>query len=99
MAAARRIFITVAEVSGDLHAANLIRALKQLDPTIIIQGIGGPRMAAAGAEIVYESVGGAAMTWRGALRAFEVMRLLRETRQRFAREKPDLHICVDSSAM
>jgi lipid-A-disaccharide synthase len=95
------VFITVAEVSGDTHAGNLIRALRELDSTIQIDGIGGPRMQAAGANIVYESVGNAAMGWRGALRAVEVIRLLRQTRKRFedASHRPDLHICIDSSAM
>src|SRR5215212_2766849 len=97
----RRVFITVAEVSGDTHAAELIKSLRQLDPQIQVDGIGGQRMASAGANIVYESVGNAAMGWRGALRAFEVIRLLRETRKRYEDPhlKPDLHVCIDSSAM
>ena len=69
---ARRVFITVAEVSGDRHAAQFITALRELDPTLIIEGLGGPEMAAAGATIHHETVGNAAMGWRGALRAFEV---------------------------
>ena len=32
----RRVFITVAEVSGDRHAAQFIRSLRQLDPRVII---------------------------------------------------------------
>jgi len=35
---ARRVFITAAEVSGDKHAAQLIRSLRQLDPEIIVEG-------------------------------------------------------------
>jgi lipid-A-disaccharide synthase len=95
----KRVFITVAEVSGDLHAAQLIRSLKQLSPELIIEGIGGPAMAAAGAKLHRETVGGAAMTWRGALRAVEVWQLLRWTRGYFKSFKPDLQICVDSFAM
>src|SRR2546423_951945 len=62
----RRVFITVADVSGDQHAAEMIRALRSLDPEVIVEGIGGPRMAEAGAEVVYESLGGAAMGLRRA---------------------------------
>ena len=68
-----RVFITVAEVSGDKHAAQLIRALRTLEPDIVVEGFGGPEMAAAGAKILYETTRGAAMTlfwrsggWRGA---------------------------------
>jgi lipid-A-disaccharide synthase len=95
----KRVFITVAEVSGDLHAAQLIRSLRRLSPELIIEGIGGPAMAAAGATLHRETVGGAAMTWRGALRAVEVWQLLRWTRRYFKTFKPDLQICVDSFAM
>src|SRR5882724_3407028 len=97
----RRVFITVADFSGDLHAAEFIRALRSLDPEIVIEGIGGPRMAAAGATIVYESVGAAAMGLHGATRAVEVLHLIRQTRKRYLSDetKPHLHVCIDSSAM
>jgi len=61
----KRVFITAAEVSGDQHAAALIKSLKQLDPTLIIEGHGGPLMRAAGATIHHETVKKAAMGWRG----------------------------------
>jgi lipid-A-disaccharide synthase len=95
----RRVFITVAEVSGDRHAAQLITALRQLDPTLTIEGLGGPEMAAAGATIHRETVGNAAMGWRGALRAFEVINLLKWTRRHFEQNRPDIQIGVDSPSM
>jgi lipid-A-disaccharide synthase len=95
----KRVFITAAEVSGDLHAAQLIASLRRIAPDIVIEGIGGPAMAAAGARLHRETVGKAAMTWRGALRAIEVWKILRWTRKYFAQTKPDLQICVDSFAM
>ncbi|HEX8521703.1 MAG TPA: hypothetical protein VF669_05550 [Tepidisphaeraceae bacterium] len=95
----RRVFITAAEASGDQHASELARSLRELDPTIQIEGIGGAKMAAAGVQIHHETVGRAAMGWRGVLRAVEVSRWMKWTRQHYARHKPDLHICVDSSAM
>jgi lipid-A-disaccharide synthase len=96
----RRVFMTVAEVSGDQHAAAMIRRLRQLDPHAIVEGLGGPAMAAAGATIHHETVSNAAMGWRGALRALEYRRYLRWTRARFAGpDRPDLLICVDSSGV
>jgi lipid-A-disaccharide synthase len=95
----RRVFITVAEVSGDRHAAQLVRALRELDPTIEIEGLGGPEMRGAGVTIHRETVSNAAMGWRGALRAAEVWGLLRWTKQHFARRPPDLQIGVDSPSM
>ena len=95
----KRVFITAAEVSGDQHAAELIRSLKSLDPTIEIEGLGGPKMAAAGATLVEETVGKAAMGWRGALRAIEASRWMKLLSARYAAAPPDLHISVDSSAI
>ena len=57
----RRVFITVAEVSGDLHASHLIHSLRSLDPDLIIEGHGGPQMRAAGAKIHTETTANAAM--------------------------------------
>ena len=96
---ARRVFIAVAEVSGDKHAAQLIRSLRQLDPALIVEGVGGPEMAAAGAVIHRETVANAAMGLRGALRAGEMMTVLRWTRSHFEQSRPDLLIGVDSPSM
>ncbi len=95
----RRVFITVAEVSGDKHAAQLIYSLKKLDPQIVIEGFGGPEMEAAGATIHRNTVTKAAMGWRGALRAFEMMDALKWVRKRFDQEPPDLQIGVDSPSL
>ena len=95
----RRVFITVAEVSGDKHAAQLIRSLKQLDPTITIEGLGGPEMAAAGATVHRDTVTKAAMGWRGIFRASEVMNALKWTRNYFKTYQPHLQIGVDSPSM
>lgn len=47
-----RIFIITGEASGDVHGANLARALKALDADVSILGVGGPRMRAAGVDLV-----------------------------------------------
>jgi len=48
----RRIFVSAGEPSGDAHAAALVRALRASDPSLIVEGVGGPELAAAGAELV-----------------------------------------------
>jgi lipid-A-disaccharide synthase len=95
----RRVFITVAEVSGDNHAAQLVRSLRAIDPTLIIEGLGGPAMRAAGATIHHETVRSAAMGVAAAGRTFEVLGLLRWTRRHFAEHRPDLQVCCDSWGM
>jgi lipid-A-disaccharide synthase len=94
--AARRIFITVAEHSGDLHAAQLIASLRQLDPTIIVEGFGGPEMRAAGGIVHQETVRSAAMGFAAIRRGPEVLRLIKFAREHFKKYPPDLQICCDS---
>ncbi|MBH0185665.1 MAG: hypothetical protein HP477_09705 [Nitrospira sp.] len=47
-----RILIVTGEASGDLHGANLARALKGCDPSVSLVGIGGAAMEAAGVQLV-----------------------------------------------
>ncbi len=47
-----KYYIIVGEASGDLHASNLIKAIKALDPKAKIRAWGGDLMAAQGAELV-----------------------------------------------
>ena len=94
----KRIFITVGEVSGDNHAAGFIAALKRIDPSIQIDAVGGPRMAAAGAILHQETTKKAAMTFHAIKRVNEIRRLEAWLRERYrSTDRPDLHVCIDSS--
>ena len=41
-------FILAGEASGDLHGRELMRALKGIDPSLSLRGVGGPRMRREG---------------------------------------------------
>ncbi len=56
-----RIFISAGEPSGDMHCANLIKALKRAQAPIGWGGVGGPKMEAAGCQLLETTVGKAAM--------------------------------------
>ena len=47
-----RIFIVTGESSGDLHGANLALALKKLQSDIVLVGVGGEHMRAAGVSLL-----------------------------------------------
>ncbi|HSN03364.1 MAG TPA: lipid-A-disaccharide synthase [Nitrospira sp.] len=47
-----KVLIISGEASGDLHGANLARALKELDPAVTLVGVGGAAMKAAGVRLV-----------------------------------------------
>lgn len=48
----QRVLIVTGEASGDLHGSNLICSARGIDPEVRFFGIGGPRMAEAGCEIL-----------------------------------------------
>jgi len=51
-----RIFISAGETSGDLHASNLIHAIRRREPQAEIVALGGPKMEAAGATLLASTV-------------------------------------------
>lgn len=52
MGTPRRAMIVTGEASGDLHGGNLISAARSVDPDLSFFGVGGPKMEAAGCEIL-----------------------------------------------
>jgi lipid-A-disaccharide synthase len=93
---APRIFVSAGEPSGDLHGAGVVRALRARYPDSVIEALGGPLMAAAGATIRYPMEGLAAfglvevVTKLGAH-----LRLLRALRADFRAGRYDLVIVID----
>jgi lipid-A-disaccharide synthase len=51
--AAPRILVSAGEPSGDLHGAEVVSAIRDLLPGARIEAVGGPRMAAAGATLLF----------------------------------------------
>jgi lipid-A-disaccharide synthase len=90
------LFISAGEPSGDLHGANLIKALKRLDPTITCVGFGGERMEEAGCRLLYPLTKLAVMWFlRVLLNIFTFLRLLKQARRYFREEKPDAVVVID----
>ncbi len=46
-----KILISATEVSGDMHAANLVKAIRRINPGTKFVGIGGERMQKAGVDV------------------------------------------------
>lgn len=95
----QRVFLSVAEVSGDQHAAQLIHSLRQLNPAIAAEGIGGPLMREAGCNVLHETVSGAAMGMGGFTRYFELRKVLKQIEAHVGRQRPSIMIGVDSPSM
>ena len=96
----RRVLLTAFEPSGDVLAARLVRWLRERRPGWSFAGLGGPEMAAAGVELLEETVGGAAMTV-GLGVAHEAKQLLRRkalVKRWMTRSPVDLLVPVDAPA-
>jgi len=91
-----RIFFSVGEPSGDVHGANLIRALRQRDSQIECVGFGGPRMADAGC-LLHEDLTRLAIMWflRVFLNLHHFVSLLWSADRYFREARPDAVVLID----
>jgi len=90
------IFFSVGEPSGDLHGANLIRALHAIEGEIECTGFGGPRMAEAGCQVQFDMTGLAVMWFARALANLHrfLLALVRADRY-FRQHRPDAVVLID----
>jgi len=91
-----KLAIVAGEASGDLHAAEVVRELKALDPALQTFGIGGDLLAAEGMRLLHHA------REMGIVGLFNVLRQYRKFRRIFddmaaalAVEKPDGVMLVD----
>ncbi|MEA3366465.1 MAG: lipid-A-disaccharide synthase [Candidatus Hydrogenedentes bacterium] len=92
----KRIFFVAGESSGDIHGANLIRALREMAPDVQCEGLGGTHMAAAGMDLRYDLAEHAIMGFTEILRSFGMIRrIFRETRARLEASRPDAVVLID----
>jgi lipid-A-disaccharide synthase len=93
----RTILVVAGEVSGDIHAGNLLSELRGLCPEIEAFGIGGDRLSAAGQEQVATISELAHMGLVEVLRELpRIRRLMRRLVAESERRRPQLAVLVDS---
>ena len=91
-----RIFIVAGEASGDSHGAELVRALRELDPTVEVRGLGGPALMAAGMPSKIDFVAHSAMGVIPVIRKLGFFRrMLQETGDELVRDPPDVLVPID----
>ena len=90
------IFFSVGEPSGDLHAANLMRAIRTRQPSARFVGYGGPEMAKVGCEL-HADLTALAVMWilRVLLNLHQFLKLLADADRYFATSRPDAVVLVD----
>jgi lipid-A-disaccharide synthase len=90
------VLLSAGEASGDLHASGVAAALHALRPGWQLTGVGGPRMQAAGVELIEDVVSRAVMGFVEVVAHLpRHYALLRRLRGRLRSGAVDLVICVD----
>ncbi len=92
----KHVLIVAGEASGDLHGANLVKAMKELDRDILFQGIGGDRMVIAGVDIIEHSSRMAVVGFTEVFsRANIILKSYFKLRSILKNKRPDLLILID----
>jgi lipid-A-disaccharide synthase len=91
-----KIFFSVGEPSGDLHGANLIRALRRRRADCEFVGYGGPRMAAAGC-VLHDDLTKLAVMWfaRVLLNIHRFWGFASRADRYFRHHRPDAVVLID----
>ncbi len=91
-----RYYLVCGEKSGDLHASNLVIAIKSLDSQAVFRGFGGDDMKAAGVEIACHYREMAFMGfWEVVKNLPKVYRLISQCKRDISQFAPDAVILVD----
>lgn len=92
----KKILIVAGEASGDMHAANLVLAIKNINPQIEFFGLGGKKMQQAGVDLLFNLADLAVVGF------IEILRNFRKIKQAFSlilkkadEINPDAAILVD----
>ena len=93
-----RIFISAAEPSADSHCAGVITSLQKSTYNIEFVGVGGPKMAEAGCELLETTTAKAVMTYKAFSRIGYYYKLIRRITAYLKSNKADLVIVCDSPA-
>jgi lipid-A-disaccharide synthase len=88
--------IVTGEASGDMHGANLIKAMRELAPDLQVCGMGGPELLAQGLEPLYDAT---KLSVVGLSEVFshlgDIRAALRILGERLDRDRPELLILID----
>ena len=91
-----RYYIVAGEASGDLHASNLIKAIREEDPAAQFRGCGGDLMQQVGADLLMHYKDMAFMGfWEVFVHLPEVLGNIKRCKADILEWKPDVLVLVD----
>ncbi len=91
------LFLVVCgDPSGDLHASNLIKALKRRDPAVRVAAVGGPLCRVVADEFVEDLASrGVTGFWEPALKIGFLLKLAKKIKLFLTERRPTALVCVD----
>lgn len=93
----KTVWINTGELSGDMHGAMLVRAMRRRDPGLNFVGMGGPHLREAGLDALFRIEDLSVMGLTEVLGHLpKIFRLLREIKRELERRRPDAIIVIDS---
>ncbi|ABB24593.1 lipid-A-disaccharide synthase [Pelodictyon luteolum] len=96
----KKLFVLAGEVSGDLHASGPVARLLEMAPRTEVFGVGGDRLRAQGARLLYDTRQMSIMGFVDVLlHARFLRRAIRDIKAAIVREKPDVALLVDYPGM
>ena len=91
-----KILISAGEVSGDIHAAAVTAAIKNIDPTAEVFGMGGDALRGAGGEVLFDIKDHGVMGFVEVVKKLPDLFKLRDDFEKVMDErKPDCLVTVD----
>lgn len=93
---AKNIFICAGDISGDIHAAQLVSAFKEIDPSVQVTSIGGPRLAKVSDTFLLDLASQGVTGFVEPIKKLpQFAHILKQLRTYFSTQKPDAVITVD----
>ena len=97
---AKKLFVLAGEVSGDMHASGVIAELLKARPDVKVFGIGGEKLRALGADLLYDCSETSIMGFVDVLKHTGFLRrVIRDLKDAVRREKPQAALLVDYPGM
>ena len=91
-----KILISAGEASGDIHAAAVTAALKRIDSTTEVFGMGGDELRSAGGEVLFDIKDHGVMGFVEVIKKLpDLFKLRREFARVMDERKPDCLVVVD----
>lgn len=92
----KTVFLAAGEASGDLHGANLVRAMNRLASDFRVVGIGGPHLRETGMETLIDASSLSVVGITEVIAHLPVVLQSLSSTKRFLREvRPDLVVLID----